>query len=177
MSATVVVTETNGASGSSLETVDPNNLNMGSSDESELDPSTYPITAQADGHSFEKWVRLFVSDLDTSSIIDNLKLWLSSTGAGWKTEEGMSCNLKTTGYSAASYPAGGPIETDSTVATEAMPEAEPSGANLGISGSLSGQITSAPAYSDWAVLQLDVTENTPAGSVNQKTLTFQWDEQ
>jgi hypothetical protein len=48
---------------------------------------------------------------------------------------------------------------------------------MGIGGSLSGQITSAPAYSDYIVLQLDVTESTPAGAVNQKTITFQWDEQ
>lgn len=177
MAATVVVAETNGPSGSTLETLDPNNLNMGSNDSAELDPATYPITAQADGHSFEKWVRLYVSDMGTSSIVDNLKIWLSDIGAAWKTGEGMSANLRESGYVQASYPAGGPVEVDSTVADQTMPETEPSGPNIGIAGSLGGQITTTPAYSDWAVLQLDVSELTPAGSVNQKTITMQWDEQ
>ena len=112
-----------------------------------------------------------------SGTIDNLKIWLSGLGGGWKTGEGMSTNLRGSGYVQASYPSGGPIETDSTVATQAMPESEPSGPNLGISGSLGGSITSSPAYSDWGVLQLDVSNLTPAGSVNQKTITFQYDEQ
>ena len=58
-----------------------------------------------------------------------------------------------------------------------MPQAEPASANLGIGGSLSGQVTAAPAYSDWGVLQLDVSNLTPAGALNQKTFTFQYDEQ
>ncbi|MCK5616536.1 hypothetical protein KAR91_82500, partial [Candidatus Pacearchaeota archaeon] len=109
--------------------------------------------------------------------IDNLKVWLSSLGGGWKAGEGMSTNMRTTGYSAATYLTAGPIETDSADADQVMPESEPSGPNLGIAGGLGGQITAVPSYSDWAVLQLDVTNLTPAGSVNQKTLTFQWDEQ
>lgn len=177
MAATVYVAETNGPQASSIETVDPSNLNMGSVDEAELDPSSNPITAQADGHSFEKWLRLQVANLGDSSLVDNVKVWVSSLGGGWKSGEGMSCNLRTSAYSAASYASGGPVETDSSVATEAMPETEPTGPNVGISGALSGQVTVAPAYTDWIVLQLDVDETTPAGAVNQKTITFQWDEQ
>jgi hypothetical protein len=150
---------------------------MGSIDQAELDPATYPITAQADGHAFEKWVRLFISDLGGSSLIDNLKVWLSSLGGGYATEEGMSTNLRESGYSQAAYPAGGPVATDSSVADQVMPVSEPSGPNVGIAGSLGGQITTISTYSDWIVLQLDVTENTPAGSLNQKQITFQWDEQ
>jgi hypothetical protein len=177
MGATVVITETNGPSGSSVETVDPSNINMGSDDDAELVPGDNPITAQADGHAFEKWLRIYASVMGDSSILDNIKIWLSNLGGGWKTGEGMSTNLRESGYVQASYPGGGPIEADSSVAGQVMPEAEPSGPNLGIGGSLGGQITSAPAYSDWGVLQLDVSNLTPAGSVNQKTLTFQWDEQ
>jgi hypothetical protein len=177
MGATVVITETNGPSGSSVETVDPSTINMGSIDDAELVPATHPITAQIDGHAFEKWLRIYVSVMGDSSIVDNIKTWLSGLGGGWKTGEGMSANLRESGYVQASYPAGGPIETNSTVAGQVMPEAEPSGPNLGIAGALGGQITSAPAYSDWGVLQLDVSNLTPAGSVNQKTLLFQWDEQ
>jgi len=177
MAATVVITETNGPQASSVETVDPSNINMGSEDDAELVPATYPITAEADGHAYEKWLRLYASAMGGSSIVDNIKIWLSSLGGGWKTDEGMSTNLRESGYVQASYPAGGPIETNSTVATQVMPETEPSGPNLGIGGSLGGEISSAPAYSDWGVLQLDVTASTPAGAVNQKTITFQYDEQ
>jgi len=177
MAATVVIAETNGPQAGSVETVDPNNINMGSDDSSELVPATYPITAQADGHAFEKWLRLFVSDMGGSTIVDNIKIWLSNLGGGWLTEEGMSTNLRISGYSAASYLVGGPIEADSADADQVMPEVEPASANIGIGGGLSGQITAAPAYSDWIVLQLDVTENTPAGGLNQKTITFQYDEQ
>jgi len=177
MAATVVIAETNGAVGTSLETIDPANLNMGSVDAAVLNPTAYPVTAQADGHAFEKWLRFYLSDLGGSSIIDNLKIWISNLGGGWKTGEGMSCNLREAGYSAASYPVGGPIQTNSAIATLAMPVAEPSGPNLGIGGSLGGSLVAAPGYSDWMALQLDVTELTPAGAVNQKTITFQWDEQ
>jgi len=176
MSATVYIEETNGASGSEVNSVDPDNLNMGSVDATELVPSSYPITAKADGHAYEKWLRLFVSNMGGSSQVDNVKMWLSDLGGGWKTGEGMSCNLVTGGYTPISAYAT-PVDTDSTVATQAMPESEPGSANIGIGGSLSGSITSAPSHSDWVVLQLDVTASTPAGSLNTKTITIQWDEQ
>jgi len=175
MSATVVINETNGPDATKIETSDIGNVNFGSVDSAELVPGSYPITAMADGHSFEKWLRFYVAALGGSTTIDNLKAWID-VGSGWKTGEGMSANLKTSGYSAASYPTAGPIDTDSADATQAMPESEPAGANLGIGGSLSGTITSTPSYSDYCVLQLDVTASTPAGAVNQKTITFQYDE-
>jgi len=177
MAATVLVAETNGASGSSVETIDPANINMGSLDGAALNPSTYPVTAMANGHAFEKWLRLYLSDLGGSSIVDNLKVWISNLGGGWKTGEGMSTNLRESAYVSKTYPVGGPVNTDSADATLVMPVAEPSGPNLGIAGSLGGQIVASPGYSDWIVLQLDVSELTPAGAVNPKTISFQWDEQ
>ena len=177
MSAIVLLAETNGPLGTSAETIDPANTNFGSADEAALDPSANPITAKAGGHAYEKWLRLYLSDLSGSSIVDNIKVWLSDNGAGYATGESLSTNARESGYTAASYPAGGPVDSASTEATEAIPESEPSGPNLGIAGSLGGQLTSSPAYSDWLVLQLNVSELTPAGSLSQKTLTFQWDEQ
>ena len=176
MSATVDISETNGTFAASVETVDISNLNFGSDDSAELTPATYPITAQADGHAFEKWIRYRVSALGGSSQIDNLKIWKSS--GVYKTEEGVSTNARLSGYSAATYPnPGPPVETDSGIATQVMPVAEPAGPNIGIGGSLSGIITTVTNYSDWLVLQLDVTENTPAGALNTKVFTFQYDEQ
>ncbi len=177
MAATVVLAETNGPQASSTETLDVANVNMGSTDAAALVPTSAPITAQVDGHSYEKWLRLYLSDLGGSAQIDNVKVWLSNLGGGWKTGEGMSASLTESGYSAPSYATGGPVETDSTVAVNAMPETEPAGANAGIAGSLSGALTAAPGYTDFFVLQLDVSNLTPAGAVNQKTITFQWDEQ
>lgn len=177
MAATVVIAERNGPLASSTETLDVSNVNFGSLDQAAVNPASAPITAQTDGHSFEKWLRLYVNDLGGSSLVDNIKIWLSNLGGGWKAGEGISCNLRTAGYINASYPAGGPIATDSSVAGQVMPESEPTGANLGIAGSLSGSINAVPAYSDYAVIQLDVSAATPAGAVNTKTITFQWDEQ
>jgi len=176
MAATVQLAEQNGPSAAPTEDLDIDNINMGSTDAAELTPSSYPITAEADGHAYEKWLRVYVPDLGGSSVIDNIKIWLSSLGGGWKTGEGMSTNMRESGYSAATYPTGGPVDTDSSDADQTMPESEPSGPNIGIGGSLGGQITSAPSYSDWIVLQLDVTASTPAGSLNQKTFTIQYDE-
>jgi hypothetical protein len=176
MAAIVQIAERNGVS-SGTETPNVSNLNMGNADSPNLDPAVYPVTAMVDGHSYEKWVRVNVTDLGGSTRIDNLRAWLSALGGGWKTGEGMSCNLRTAGWVNSSYPAGGPIQTNSTIADQVMPEAMPGGSNLGIAGLLAGGITAAPGYSDYAVLQLDVSNLTPAGNVNQKTITFQYDEQ
>ncbi len=174
MAATVQVAERNGAP-AGVETVDPDNINMGSDDSAELNPATYPVTAQADGHAFEKWLRLYVTAMGGSTVIDNIKIWLSSLGGGWKTGEGMSTNMREAGYVSDAYAQ--PVESDSGKADQAMLESEPAGPNLGIGGALGGNIGSAPNYTDYCVCQLDVTGSTPAGSLNQKTFTFQWDEQ
>jgi hypothetical protein len=150
---------------------------MGSTDAAELTPASYPITAQADGHAYEKWVRFRVSAMGGSSQLDNLKIWISNLGGGYKTGESMSTNLRESAYSAATYPTGGPVDTDSAVADQVMPTTEPSGPNLGIGGSLAGIITTATSYSDYAVMQANVESTTPAGALNVKTFTFQWDEQ
>jgi len=174
MAATVQIAERNGVS-PGTETPNVSNLNMGSADTPNLVPATYPITAMADGHAFEKWIRINLTALGGSTRIDNLKAWLSSLGGGWKTGEGMSSNLRTSGW--VNTPYATPVETNSAVADQVMPESLPGGPNIGIGGSLAGYLDAAPSYSDYIVLQLDVTASTPAGNVNQKTITFQYDEQ
>jgi hypothetical protein len=149
---------------------------MGSADAVGLSPVTYPITAKANGCSYEKWERLQVQALGGSNQVDNFEVWLSSLGGGYLTGEGMVCNLATSGYAAATYPSGGPSGNPSTVALNTMPIAQPSGPNLGIGGSLAGVISAVPAYSDFMVLQTTVTASTPAGNSNTKTITIQWNE-
>ena len=177
MAATVVIVERNGPDATATETVDPSNVNLGSVDAANLVPANAPLLSQADGHSFEKWLRIRLTALGDSSIVDNLKVWISNLGGGYLTGEGMSTNLRTSDYIQATYPTGGPVETNSSVATQVMPTSEPTGPNLGIGGLLTGSFTSAPSDSDYLVLQLDISELTPRGDLNQKTITFQYDEQ
>jgi len=166
--ATVELSESNTVS----ETVHDgiNNINYGSDDSYDLVPATYPITAGE--NSYEKWIRLHVSAMGDSNKIDNIQIW-KSAGA-YVTGETIDTNLKTSGYSGATYAT--PTQNESTVATEPMPTADPTQANLGIGGSLSGNLT-AIGYSDYWVSQLQTTVSTPAGDVNQKTYTIQYDEQ
>ena len=103
--------------------------------------------------------------------IDNIQIWKSA--GNYVTGEGIDANLKTSSYVQASYTS--PTATTSTVATTVMPTADPAAANLGIAGSLSGNL-SAAGYSDYWVSQLQTTGSTPAGDVNQKTFTIQYDE-
>ena len=103
--------------------------------------------------------------------IENLQIWKSA--GTYVTGESISTNLATSGYSQASYST--PTSADSTVATNPMPTSDPGQANLGIGGSLSGSLTAA-GYSDYWVMQMDTTAQSPPGDVNQKTFTIQYDE-
>ena len=64
-------------------------------------------------------------------------------------------------------------DSDSVVATQAMPTSEPSGANLGIGGSLGGSLTAAGS-SDYLVHQIQTDAGDTAGSTS--TMNYQYDE-
>jgi hypothetical protein len=165
MAATYELSETNlvGA----VVTDGITSINYGSNDSPNIVVATYPITYGT--NSFEKYIRLHFTN--TFNKIENLQIW-KSAGA-YVTGEGIKTNLTTIGYSAASYAT--PTASTSSVATNAMPTADPTTANLGLAGSLSGSLTSV-GYSDYWVTQLQTTVSTPAGNVNQKTYTIQYDE-
>jgi len=164
--ATVELCESN--TGGETITHNITNMNYGDDDSPNLTPATYPI--KAGENSFEKWLRLHVTAMGDSNAIDNIQIW-KSAGA-YVTGEGIQTNLKTSAYTAETYAA--PSKT--TYTDQVMPTADPAAANLGIAGSLSGQIT-AIGYSDYWRSQLQTTVSTPAGDVNQKTFTIQYDEQ
>ena len=166
MTATFELSESNGAGETVTDGI--TNLNYGSADQPNLDPATYPITAGQ--NSYEKWVRCHFTG--TFNKIDNIRIWMSS--GTYVTGETIKTNLTTSGYTAASYSQ--PTQNTSTVATNNMPTSEPSSANLGIGGSLSGSLTS-EGYSDYWVSQLQTTTSTPPGDVNTKTFTIKYDEQ
>lgn len=148
----------------------PTNLNLGSTNASDLAPSTYPITAGT--YSYSKWVRANYSG--TFTRIDNLQFWMSASGSGYVTGETLYVSATTASY-------GGtdtfvtPTNTVDAQANNAMPVADPAASNIGIGGSLTGSLTGA-GESDFIVVQASITGAASAGPVQQKTFTLQYDE-
>jgi hypothetical protein len=167
MAATCVLDERNGTSpGTRHDNV--SNCNFGSDDDYELVVATYPITVGE--NSYEKW--WIMEFTGTFNSVDNLKVWKVS--GNYVTGESILTNCRETSYGGAeTYTT--PTQSTSSVATQTLPTTEPSGANLGIGGSLSGSLSS-PGDSDYCVMQLQTTGSTPVGDGNQKVLRFQWDE-
>ena len=167
MVASAQLDEYNGAG--ETQTANVTNCNFGSVDSANLTPANDPITAGQ--NSFEKYWKMAFSG--TFNQVDNLKVW-KSAGA-YVTGESLVTNARESSYGGAeSYVQ--PTQSTSTKATQTFPVTEPSGANLGIGGSLSGNLSSSGS-SDYLVVQLQTTGATPPGDVNQKTFTFQYDEQ
>jgi len=150
------------------------NSNMGSTDAVNLDPVAYPIVPNS--NTYEKYQKIHVTAIGTSSKIDNLKIW--RTGAlGIGGTHTHVTNARLTSYARKPYVA--PVATASTPATQAMPSSVPATANLGIDGSLAGSILAAgfdatKAYSDFLVHQIQVDSSATAGSTS--TMNYQYDE-
>lgn len=169
MAATVVIHEQNGTSpGSGTSGI--SNANFGSSDAPNLVAATYPVAKG--GSSYEKWLRLDVTNMGGSTKIDNLRVW--APGATFPI--GTGTYVKTSCATGGGYPAivayVTPVATTSSKAVVTMLTAEPA-ANLGIAGSLSGSLT-AIGKSDFAVFQAQIGAADNAGS--NVTLRFKWDE-
>jgi hypothetical protein len=168
MSATVEIDESNGAG----ETVthDITNTNMGSADEVDTDPVANPIAPST--NTYIKYQKIHVTALGGSSKIDNLKVW--RTGAlGTGGTHAHVTNARETSYAGALAYATPVRTTPVATVTQAMPTSEPSGANLGISGSLTGELTGA-GYSDYLGHQITVDGSATAGSTS--TMNYQYDE-
>ena len=163
--ATVEIDESNTAG----ETVTNNitNTNMGSTDAVNLDPVAYPVVPGE--NTYEKWQKMDITAMGGSSKIDNLKIWRTGALGGSAVHV---TNARETSYGGADDFAT-PIATDSSVATEAMPTSEPTDANLGIGGSLTGELTAAGS-SDYLVHQIQSDAGDVAGSTS--TMNFQYDE-
>ena len=164
MAATVTISESNTAG--ETETASIANSNMGSTDDSDLVAATYPITANE--NSYEKWQRFKVTALGGSTAVKTLKVWRTTALSGSDVHL-TNCNESAVSDEAFATP----VASTSTVATETMPTTEPTGANLGISGSLTGEITTTIS-SDYIVHQLQVDTGTTAGA--SCTMNFQYDE-
>ena len=165
MSATVRINEYNGVG--ETETVNIGDTDMGAVDQANLDPVANPIVPG--DNSFEKWQKLEVVAMGGSSKVYNLKVWRTGALGGAAAHK---TNARETSYGGAESYAQ-PIDDPSTVATQTMPTSEPSGANLGIGGSLAGELA-APGYSDYLVHQLQTDGEDLAGSTS--TQNYQYDE-
>jgi len=166
MAATVEIRVSYGST-ETVESSDAADLNLLSADlGSGETPSNYPITIPQAGtsYSYERWFRAYVSSLGGLTKVKNFRVYANSDApiTGTQLNYGQ----------AASYVA--PVNTQSSIATSAIPTSEP-GENLYIGGSSGGEITSAGEYTDYGVLQLAVpsTATLASGSV---TITVAWDE-
>lgn len=167
MAATVEICETNGAG--ATVTHDIANTNMGSTDAAGLDAVSYPI-APGD-RTYAKYQRFHVTNMGASAEIKNLKVWRSGSLGTGGTHTHVT-NARETSYAgAASYAT--PVNTAITGVDQNMPTSEPTGANLGIGGSLSGALSST-GYSDYLIHQLTTDASATAGSTS--TLNYQYDE-
>ena len=165
MPATIEIDEANGEG----ETLSHNvaNLNMGNVDAKEIVAKDHAIAPGA--NSFEKYIKFHVTNMGGSSKIDNIRVYRDGALGGAATHK---TNARTADYAgAATYAA--PVATASSVATQAMPTAEPASANLGIGGSLSGALEAAGS-SDYLVMQIQTNAADTAGS--SSTLHFVYDE-
>jgi len=173
MAATVEICESNGAEAITHNVGD---YDMGSTDAANLDPTANPITAGS--NSYEKWLRFHVTNIDASNALDNFQIWLQSGTID--TEGFLKANTRTasqTGYSEATFAT--PKATASGEAVYDIEEADPTEANLGIEGSLSGQIVDAVdiADCDYLVLQYQTEANHPPGNIATLTIRWEYDEQ
>jgi hypothetical protein len=166
--ATVIIQEANTVS-QTLTTCTSSNMGI-------LDtPNTALATAYAipaDSYSYEKWQKVTVTVNADSNTIKGIRVWRTGTlGGGSDTH---LANCKTSAYvGAPSFRT--PIITVSDLAINAMPTADPAATNLGIGGSLTGEITTTGS-SDYCVHQIHVHSSTVAGPAAANTLYFQYDE-
>jgi len=165
MAATVSIAESNGAG--ETVTASITNTNMGNTDAVNLDPVAYPVTPGE--RTYAKYQRFNVTNMGGSSAINNLKVWRTSALGGSATHV---TNARETSYGgAATYAT--PVKTAITGADQAMPTSAPTGANLGIGGSLSGSLTDV-GYSDYLIHQIVTDAGDTAGSTS--TMNYQYDE-
>jgi hypothetical protein len=134
------------------------NLNFGSNDSVNLNTTTYPITRG--NASFEKYIRAKFTGVFTT--ISNMLFWKSA--GSYVTDETIKA--------AANVAYVQPSQTPN--ADAGIPELV--GSALSIQSAAGTATITAPGYTKYIRIQLQTTGSTPAGAVNTKTFTFQYDE-
>ena len=169
MAVATTISEFNGAE---TESTSRTQLNMGSDDSTHIDTAVYPVAASDTVFCYEKWVKMKFTGITNK--VDNLQIWKSAGTLDGAAS--IDTNARTSAYGGAETWAS-PINTVSTVATETMPATDPGAANLGIAGSLTGDIQIATGESDYLIIQYQPGAAHAAGDIATLTWTFQWDEQ
>jgi len=145
------------------------NLNIGSADAVNLVVASNTIIATE--NSFEKWTRIRCDTIEDSNKIDNFKFWMTPATA----ETGITY-LTNAQNPLANDAFATPVATTSTIADVAMPTSVPGSENIGVSGG-SGGLTADNTFSDYCVIQVQVTGAADPGDLLQKTFHYQYDEQ
>lgn len=180
MAVTVYWVEYNGSyHDSSLGSALASSINFGSTDVANLTPASYPIAAGS--HSFAKYIKVHFSGSFTQ--ISNAKLW-KSNGAYVTGESIKFSGNYIKGFTAPSATA---LPAVSGNAVPDIATSSPGSANVCLPDLTTDILkqedyVSTPgyasgAYSSMMVFQLQTTSSTPAGPVNQKTISLTYDRQ
>lgn len=168
MAATVEIDERNGADPGTL-THGISNSNYGTNDSVNLNPTTYPIVPG--NNAYQKWQQWHVSAMGGSVSVKNLKYFGTAPAANTShvfnghTVQGTYDGSKKTVYET-------PDQTSGDC-PNAVPTSAPGSANIGIAGSLTGELT-ATGSSDYVVSMITTTGSAVAGTT--LTITFRYDE-
>jgi hypothetical protein len=152
MAATYQWSESNGAGETPTDGIA--NLNFGDIDAPNIVPATYPIVAGT--NSYQKYFRAKFTGSFTE--ISNMKFWKSV--GDYKTGETCKGAVNVAYVQPVKTVEGGDGDVPLTVQA----------------ADGSATITPPEDYTKYIRLQLRTTGSTPAGSVNQKTYTLQYDE-
>lgn len=168
MAATVEIDETNGTSPGTL-THNITNTNYGTTDAVNLDPIAFPITPG--GNSFQKWQQWHVTAMGGSVAVKNLKYF--ATAPATNTSHLFNGHITQGTYDTTKKTAYEQPDQLSADTPNAVPTSAPASANIGIGGSLTGQLTAA-GFSDFVVSIITTTASATAGTT--LTVTFRYDE-
>lgn len=169
MAATIEIDESNGA----VETVTHaiGHSRYGSVDAANLDRDANPTDQGL--NSFEKWQRYHVVLLGGASKVKGLRYYALAAPAP-NTEHRANVSASQATYDTIKKTAYTQPATTILIATQMVPTAKPSSANLGIAGSLTGEITTAGGLSDYLVSQIRVGATAQAGGT--LTVIYGYDE-
>jgi hypothetical protein len=173
MSATIEIKESNESSGEALTTA--TTTDYGSVDSPNLDVDANPLAPST--NSYEKQQRLHVTAMGGSAAVLRVKLFATAPGnatgitqfCNGHVTQGTYDTSKRTVYAAPVTTTGG--------TPNAMPTSEPGSANIGIGGSLTGQLT-ATGYSDYMLHQVRVGASPTHADTNpiDYTVYYGWSE-
>lgn len=169
MAATVEVDESNG----SVETVTHAiaHSRYGSVDQANLEKDVNPIDQGL--NSFEKWKRFHVVLLGGAAKIKGLRYYALAAPPP-NTEHRANVSASQATYDTIKKTAYTQPATTILVATQTVPTSKPSSANLGIGGSLTGEIIAAGGLSDYLVTQIRAGATAQAGGT--LTAIYHYDE-